>query len=82
MINQSALNPFFFEEFTSREKEILIQISSGHESKDISAYLNISVETVKTHRKNMLKKSLAKNMFELVAICSRKLIPTEQPQLY
>ena len=56
---------------TDREKEVLTQISIGNESKEISGNLNISKETVKTHRKNMLKKSGAKNMFELVALYSR-----------
>ena len=77
MINQPPLNTSFFKEFTNREKEILIQISSGNENKEISDNLNISLETVKTHRKNMLKKSGAKNMFELVAIYSRNFVATK-----
>ena len=71
MIIKKTLSFSFFEKLTHREKEILKLISLGKEIKEISDDLNISAETVKTHRKNMLKKSVARNMFELVAIYSR-----------
>ncbi len=49
-----------------REIETLQYISRGFRNKEIAEYLNISVETVKSHVKNSLKKMKAKNRVELV----------------
>jgi len=43
--------------FTKRETEILSLIASGHTSDAIAAHLFISIDTVKTHRKNIIKKA-------------------------
>lgn len=51
---------------TSREKEILQLISNGYSSKMIATKLNISEETVVSHRKNLLRKFKAKNTAELI----------------
>lgn len=56
-----------FKNFTHREKELIIKISEGLSSKDIAEHLNISIHTVRTHRKNILKKSNFKNIHEVVA---------------
>ncbi|GLU55657.1 response regulator transcription factor [Dyadobacter frigoris] len=42
--------------FTNREKEIIILISKGLTSIEIAEVLFISIETVKTHRKNIKQK--------------------------
>jgi DNA-binding CsgD family transcriptional regulator len=55
---------------TKKEKEIVKLILDGKESKDIAEYLNISVNTVGTHRKNILKKLKARNVGEMVKILS------------
>ena len=55
---------------TKKEKEIVQLILDGKESKEIAKVLNISVNTVSTHRKNILKKLKAKNVGEMVKILS------------
>jgi DNA-binding CsgD family transcriptional regulator len=53
---------------TKKEKEIVKLMLEGKESKEIGVYLNISVNTVATHRKNILKKVGAHNVGELINI--------------
>ena len=53
--------------FSNREVDILRCAANGLDSQSIANQLFISVETVKSHRKNMLKKSGCKNIAELVA---------------
>ena len=54
------------DDFTSREKEVLKLLIEGKLSKQISSILNISKQTVDTHRKNMLHKKHLGNTSELV----------------
>ncbi len=53
---------------TKKEKEIIRHILDGKESKEIGTALNISINTVATHRKNILKKLKAKNIGEMIRI--------------
>ena len=53
-------------QFSARENQILSLIAEGYSSKEISDQLFISLHTVKTHRRNMLRKANVKNMVELV----------------
>ena len=53
---------------TKKEKEIVKLILEGLESKEISAKLNISFNTVSTHRKNILRKLGARNVGEMIKI--------------
>ncbi len=46
------------EDFTLREKQVLKLLIEGKLSKQISSILNISKQTVDTHRKNMLHKKI------------------------
>ncbi len=55
------------QEFTNREKQILILLIEGKMSKQISEFLNISKQTVDTHRKNMLRKKNLNNTGELIS---------------
>jgi DNA-binding CsgD family transcriptional regulator len=54
--------------FTKREKEILKLVIAGHTSEQISGLLFISVHTVNTHRKNILFKSGAGSVVELIQL--------------
>ena len=54
------------DQLTMREKEILHLLIEGRLSKEISAILNISKQTVDTHRKNMLRKNSLTNTNELI----------------
>jgi DNA-binding NarL/FixJ family response regulator len=54
-------------EISKREIEILRLISLGCSTKDIANQLHVSNETVKSHRKNLLKKFSAKNSANLIS---------------
>jgi DNA-binding CsgD family transcriptional regulator len=54
------------EDLTRREKEVLKLLIDGKLSKEISYLLNISKQTVDTHRKNMLHKKNLNNTSELI----------------
>ena len=51
---------------TIREKEIILLLEKNLSSKEIASALNISVRTVETHRKNILKKTDTNNLLSLV----------------
>jgi two-component system, NarL family, nitrate/nitrite response regulator NarL len=51
---------------TIREKEIIILLEKNLSSKEIASSLNISVRTVETHRKNILKKTDTNNLLSLI----------------
>lgn len=53
---------------SQRETEILKLILQGKKSKDIAGKLFLSVNTVNTHRRNILKKAGVKSAIELVKI--------------
>lgn len=55
-------NPYF----TKKEREILKLMVEGRNSKEISQVLYISLHTVNTHRKNILKKTDATSLIELI----------------
>lgn len=55
--------------FTRRELEILHLIANGYSSTEISDLLILSGHTIRTHRKNILRKTNAKNASELVKKC-------------
>lgn len=57
---------------TSRELEVLDHLAQGISNKDISDTLFISVETVKSHIKNIYKKLEVKNRVEAVKKYSEK----------
>jgi DNA-binding NarL/FixJ family response regulator len=52
--------------FSLRELEILKLLQLGHSSKEIASELNISFNTVQTHRKNLLRKSGTNTTLALV----------------
>lgn len=51
---------------TDREKEILIEIANGLSNKEIGIKYNLSIRTIDTHRKNLMKKLEIQNVVELV----------------
>ena len=51
---------------TSREKEILVVLSTGKISKEIGELLNISTNTVEQHKKNIRQKLELKTVGELI----------------
>jgi DNA-binding NarL/FixJ family response regulator len=57
---------------TQRERELLDRLAKGHTSEAIAAELFISVNTVDTHRKNIISKLGAKNITDAVRIALSK----------
>ncbi len=51
---------------SNREIEVLKQLITGLSSKEIAQKLNISINTVNSHRSNLLKKCRVKNVVELM----------------
>ncbi len=52
---------------SAREMEILKLISEGFSSKEVADYLHISLDTVRTHRKNILQKTDFRNLAQAVS---------------
>ena len=52
---------------TCRELEILKLLTEGYSSKEIAGLLNISYDTVRTHRNNILKKTNFKTLTQVVS---------------
>lgn len=51
---------------TKREKEVLAYMAQGKLNKEIAEALNISIETVKTHRKNLKRKLGLKSQLDYI----------------
>ncbi|MFW6006310.1 MAG: response regulator [Candidatus Bipolaricaulota bacterium] len=51
-----AIEPDVLDQLTAREREILQLIAEGHSNKEIADILSRSVETVRTHRANLMEK--------------------------
>ena len=56
---------------TSREYEVLYWLSQGYSSKEISKKLFISHNTVEYHRKQLLRKTSARNAAHLIGLAFR-----------
>lgn len=57
---------------SDREIEILKHLSEGQSNESVSQKLKISVLTVKTHRKNILRKLNAENSLQMIRIAFEK----------
>jgi len=60
-----------FEELTSRERAILIQVVEGRLNKQIAGDMGITETTVKVHRSNMMRKISATSVAELCLIADK-----------
>ena len=65
------------DQITKREIEILDLLSRGLSSNDIAEALFISKNTVNFHRRQLLKKTISKNIAELIGKAYRLGILTE-----
>lgn len=54
-------------QFTQREIEILQLLAEGHTSSELASMLNISIDTVRTHRQNIVAKSPRSNITSIIA---------------
>jgi DNA-binding NarL/FixJ family response regulator len=55
-MGNSEANQHVFEILTSRQREILQLIAEGYTTKDISLKLNLSINTVETHRSQLMER--------------------------
>lgn len=60
-------------ELTPREEQIVRMISKGIPSSEIAERLNLSIHTINSHRKNILKKLGFKSPTELIAYAVKKM---------
>lgn len=60
------------EALTKREKEVLGLVAEGHTADEIATILFVSLDTVETHRRNLIRKMKAKNTANAVAKAMRK----------
>lgn len=58
--------------FTKRELQIIELISESYSDKEVAIQLGLSVNTVRTHRKNILKHSENANMIAVVKQCLKQ----------
>ena len=65
-VKNSFLKQFL--NITEREKEILAMLAEGWKTKDIAMKLFLSPQTVSTHRRNLIKKTKAKNTSEMIVM--------------
>ena len=80
----SALRAVGMGELTDRESEIVSLLLKGHSSESVALNLEISLTTVKTHRKNIyakLKVSSQAELFSLFLDCLRSFLP-EGPEYH
>jgi RNA polymerase sigma factor (sigma-70 family) len=69
-----------FNTLTSREREVMVQITAGRVNKQIANRIGISVSTVKVHRTHLMRKMKARSLPELSRMADMlKLVP-EEPQ--
>jgi DNA-binding CsgD family transcriptional regulator len=65
------MTPPFNNALTNREKEVLMLVLQEQTSVEISNGLDLSIQTVNTHRKNILKKTRSKTLIGLVKYAIR-----------
>jgi FixJ family two-component response regulator len=54
-----------FETLSSREREVMVQVTAGRLNKQIASDLDIAESTVKVHRTNLMRKMKARSLPEL-----------------
>jgi DNA-binding NarL/FixJ family response regulator len=82
MSGRKASNAAVFEvpstDLTRRERQVLRLIAEGHSSREVGTILNISADTVDTHRKNIMRKRGIHSVAELTKLAVREgLTPLE-----
>jgi FixJ family two-component response regulator len=68
-----------FETLSSREREIMIQVTAGRLNKQIAGDLGIAESTVKVHRSNLMRKMKARSLPELSRMADALKLAAEKP---
>jgi FixJ family two-component response regulator len=71
-----------FETLSSREREIIVQVTAGRLNKQIAHDLGIAESTVKVHRTNLMRKMQARSLPELSRMADILKLATEKPQRF
>ena len=69
-----------FETLSSREREIIVQVTAGRLNKQIAHDIGIAESTVKVHRTNLMRKMQARSLPELSRMADILRLATEKPQ--
>ena len=69
-----------FETLSSREREVMVQVTAGRVNKQIANRIGISVSTVKVHRTHLMRKMKARSLPELSRMADMLKIVPEEPQ--
>lgn len=70
-----------FETLSSREREIMVQVTAGRLNKQIAGDIGIAESTVKVHRTNLMRKMMARSLPELSRMADAlKLAPGKPPR--
>lgn len=70
-LNFEKLGRSFSTDLTEKEKEVLAKMLAGKSNKTIADELFVSINTIKTHLKNIFIKADVKSRSELIVICNR-----------
>ena len=68
-----------FETLSSREREIMIQVTAGRLNKQIAGDIGIAESTVKVHRTNLMRKMQARSLPELSRMADILKLGPEKP---
>ncbi len=68
-----------FETLSSREREIMIQVTAGRLNKQIAGNMGIAESTVKVHRTNLMRKMKARSLPELSRMVDALKLTAEKP---
>jgi FixJ family two-component response regulator len=68
-----------FETLSSREREIMVQVTAGRLNKQIAHNIGITESTVKVHRTNLMRKMHARSLPELSRMADTLKIAIEKP---
>jgi FixJ family two-component response regulator len=68
-----------FETLSSREREIMIQVTAGRLNKQIAGDIGIAESTVKVHRTNLMRKMKARSLPELSRMADMLNLAPEKP---
>ena len=69
-----------FSSLSSREREIMIQVTAGRLNKQIAGDIGITESTVKVHRTNLMRKMGARSLPELSRMADALKLAAQKPQ--
>jgi FixJ family two-component response regulator len=69
-----------FSTLSSREREIMIQVTAGRLNKQIAGDIGITESTVKVHRTNLMRKMGARSLPELSRMADALKLASQKPQ--